>query len=330
MAKEPPKVFIGYASEDKIAAIKLYDDLTSAGVDAWIDEKSLIGGQKWRPAIEQAIRDSRYFLSVISKNSVAKKGFVQKELHNALDILDEFPESDIFIIPVRLDDSEPSQEKLRSLHRVDMFPDWQEGLGKILKSINIYPKEPTKNIPIMIDEKKEGKPDDIDLKILKAIQLKSSTSFVRVILLVREIGIDEEELGDRFELLAKNGYIEVAGLGGSTAPGMTLPNGIHNVALTAQGRHLLRGASPASMEDIDTKILKAIASLRVSFPNADTINKQLGIDPGLLGDRLDIMEKTKGYVKTQSGSYMPGVSLPNGIYAAGLTAEGRTFLRGRQ
>ena len=137
MVGELSRVFIGYAHEDKTAAIKLYEDLKSAGLDVWIDEKSLLAGQDWRAAITKAIRESRYFLAISSRNSESKKGFVQKELHIALEILDEFPDSDIFIIPVRLDESELSQEKLRSLHRVDMFPDWQEGIEKILKSIKI-------------------------------------------------------------------------------------------------------------------------------------------------------------------------------------------------
>jgi len=323
MADELQKVFIGYAREDEAVAIRLYNDLTSAGLDVWIDKKSLLAGQEWRSTIRKAIKDSRYFISLISRNSVPKRGFVQKELKIALDILDEFPESDIYIIPVRLDESEPSQEELRSLHWVDMFPNWQEGLEKILKSIRIYPIEPA----IIIEPPSKLIDQDTDLRILKALPM-SGRSFFPVFQALGKLGIDDVELGDRLELLAKKGLVQVVGLGGSYAPGMTLSNGIHDVGLTAKGRQLIREEPKESMDDIDKKILGAIASLRRSFPNADEINKLLGLDPGLLGDRLEIMEKTKGYVKTLSGTYGPG-SLPNGIYAAGLTAEGRMFLRGK-
>ena len=54
----------------------------------------------------------------------------------ALDILDEFPEEDIFIIPVRLNECSPSHEKLKELHWVDMFPSWDDGLKKILSVIS--------------------------------------------------------------------------------------------------------------------------------------------------------------------------------------------------
>ncbi len=49
----------------------------------------------------------------------------------ALDVLDEFPENEIFIIPVRLDDCEPIHERLRNLHRVDLFRSYEHSLKKI-------------------------------------------------------------------------------------------------------------------------------------------------------------------------------------------------------
>jgi len=82
--------------------------------------------------------------------------------------------------------------------------------------------------------------DDTDLSILSALPM-SGPSFTPVFLALGKLGIDEGELGDRLELLADRGLIQVAGLGGSYAPGMTLSNGIHNVGLTAQGRQFLRG-----------------------------------------------------------------------------------------
>jgi hypothetical protein len=39
-----------------------------------------------------------------SNNSVSKKGYAQKELKEAITILDEVPEGQIYIIPIRLDD----------------------------------------------------------------------------------------------------------------------------------------------------------------------------------------------------------------------------------
>ncbi|MBD3306553.1 TIR domain-containing protein, partial [candidate division KSB3 bacterium] len=127
------KVFISYAKEDHQHAQQLYHDLKQAGVVPWIDCEDLLPGQRWKVAINQALRESTYVIALLSSRSLSKRGYVQKELKKALDMLDEFSPEDIFLIPVRLDDCEPVDEKLQRLHRADLFPDYQIGLEKILR-----------------------------------------------------------------------------------------------------------------------------------------------------------------------------------------------------
>jgi hypothetical protein len=128
-------LFISYAHEDTDVAKKIYHDLKQAGLEPWLDKKCLLPGQKWKITIKEAIRNSRFFIALLSSKSVSKTGFVNKELTYALELLDEFPESNIFIIPVRLDDCIPSHDKLKEIHRVDLFPKWEDGLEKILHTI---------------------------------------------------------------------------------------------------------------------------------------------------------------------------------------------------
>ncbi|MCP4353787.1 MAG: toll/interleukin-1 receptor domain-containing protein [Desulfobacterales bacterium] len=132
-----PKIssFISYAREDLNIARQLYEDLRIGGANPWIDFEALHAGQNWKDVIIRAIKKSSHFLPLFSKNSVTKQGFVQKELKTALEVLDEFPTSDIFIIPVRLDESYPSDEKLRDIEWVDLFPFYRVGVNKILRSI---------------------------------------------------------------------------------------------------------------------------------------------------------------------------------------------------
>ena len=130
--QEDNGVFISYAREDSESARRLYDDLKKAGLNLWLDKESLIAGQNWKMAINKAINKSRYFIPIFSSVSVAKRGYVQKEFKYALDVIDEFPESQIFIIPVRLNDCEIPYEKLEDIEHVDLFPDWNEGLQRIL------------------------------------------------------------------------------------------------------------------------------------------------------------------------------------------------------
>jgi len=127
------KVFISYAHEDFNFANKIYNDLKNHGVECWIDKENLLPGQNWKFLIKKAIKESSHFLALISSNSVTKRGYVHKELREALEILDELPESDTFIIPVRIDKSEPSHERLKELQWVDIFISYENGLDKLLK-----------------------------------------------------------------------------------------------------------------------------------------------------------------------------------------------------
>lgn len=139
MPESPPSVFISYAREDLRVVRKLYNDLKRAGANPWLDKESLLPGHRWKVEIKRAIRECRYFLAVLSSNSVSRRGYVHREVAEALQILDEFPESQIFMIPVRLDDCSPSHERLRDLQWVDMFPSWDDGVEKILRAIRVQP-----------------------------------------------------------------------------------------------------------------------------------------------------------------------------------------------
>jgi len=131
MAETAVKVFISYAREDCSIAKRLYYELQHAGAKPWLDTEDLLPSQPWKIEVKRAIEECTYFLALLSSHSVSKRGFVQSELKQALEILDEFPESDVFIIPVRVDECSPSHRRLRALHWVDLFPSFEDGLRKI-------------------------------------------------------------------------------------------------------------------------------------------------------------------------------------------------------
>ena len=85
------KIFISYASEDVEFAEKIYLKLKSIpNFEPWFGEESLLPGEKWKIAIKNAIKETDFFLILLSKNSTTKQGFVQKELREALNILEEY------------------------------------------------------------------------------------------------------------------------------------------------------------------------------------------------------------------------------------------------
>jgi len=163
-------VFICYAREDLSTAKRLYDDLERAGVAVWLDKKKLVVGQNWKFEVKKAMQRSRYILTLLSSHSVSKSGYVQKELLEALEMLAHLPPDRILIIPVRLDDCEPTHEQLRDLHWLDLFESYDEGLQQILqlfetlsdnapKSVRATGRSPLRNITIDL-------PDGVTLELI--------------------------------------------------------------------------------------------------------------------------------------------------------------------
>jgi TIR domain-containing protein len=88
-------------------ARRLSADLRRAGLDPWLDSERLRPGERWKSAIRNAIKRSRYFIALLSSRSVDRKGFVHKEVLEALDELEMQPDSHIYLVPVRLDPCQP-------------------------------------------------------------------------------------------------------------------------------------------------------------------------------------------------------------------------------
>jgi hypothetical protein len=103
----PLRVFLCHASQDKPAVLELYNALKAESwIDPWLDEEKISFGQHWTTVIEKAIDESDVVLIFLSRNSVHKKGFIQRELNYAWDISLEKPHDVIFLIPLRLDSCE--------------------------------------------------------------------------------------------------------------------------------------------------------------------------------------------------------------------------------
>jgi len=126
-----PEIFISYARSDSEVAQAVYRALKDRGLDAWLDTEDLEPGVRWKSSIHRQIHSSNYFIALLSSSSVNRKGYVQKELRQAIDILEEFPEDEIFLIPIRLDECRPSHPLLAELNWLDLFPDRELGLQKL-------------------------------------------------------------------------------------------------------------------------------------------------------------------------------------------------------
>jgi formylglycine-generating enzyme required for sulfatase activity len=146
------RIFLAHAREDKPQVRKLYADLKARRLDPWLDEVDLMPGQIWKTEIPNAIRHAEMFLACLSRQSIEKRGYVQREFRQALSAFAERPPGSIYLIPVRLDECDvPDLEipdldlNLRDIQWVDL---WQEGgLARLVAAIEHALGERIESLP---------------------------------------------------------------------------------------------------------------------------------------------------------------------------------------
>jgi transcriptional regulator with XRE-family HTH domain len=127
--------FLCYSSVDRTAAERLFHGLQLSGAYVWFDTDATTGTTRWRQGVETAIKNGcRYFPVLLSNASVSKKGRIHRELSKALEALAHFPSEMVFLVPLRLQKCNPSYKKLRHLQPIDLFPDWEDGLRKLIRA----------------------------------------------------------------------------------------------------------------------------------------------------------------------------------------------------
>ncbi|MFN6468925.1 MAG: toll/interleukin-1 receptor domain-containing protein [Nostoc sp. SerVER01] len=135
-----PQIFIAHASEDKPIVRELYTLLKQSGFNPWLDEKELLPGQNWRDEIPKALRKSDLLIVCLSSQSVSKRGYVQREFKQALNLLSEMPTGTIYLIPLKLDDCEipdlRQNEYGINLRDIQWLNYWEEnGYERLVMSI---------------------------------------------------------------------------------------------------------------------------------------------------------------------------------------------------
>lgn len=130
--KDTPKVFLSYVREDEEIVFNLYRNLKDQGLQPWLDKVDLMTGVEWDRAIRKAIRESDFIVVCISSRTRVKRGYIQRELRQALDCYEELPPGDAFLMPVRLEECEVPEDLLKYQY-TDLFDD--DGFDRLVKSI---------------------------------------------------------------------------------------------------------------------------------------------------------------------------------------------------
>jgi hypothetical protein len=137
------QIFISYSKKNRDYALRIYNDLLTAGYLAWIDER-IEEGEKWRPQIDSNLKDSRRLIVCISPEAIESK-WVHHEISMACG-------RDLDIIPVKIKEYRPSELPL-GVEEIQLF--------NIVQGEVDYDRELTKlknrlGTPIAIVEYMEG------------------------------------------------------------------------------------------------------------------------------------------------------------------------------
>lgn len=128
----PLRVFLCHASDDKPNVRLLHQRLRAEGLKPWLDEEELLPGQDWHEAISKAVRSSDAVIVCLSKKSVDKTGYVQRELRLVLEVADEQPLGAIFLIPAKIEECEVP-DRLRRWQWVDLHD--ENGHRKLIRAL---------------------------------------------------------------------------------------------------------------------------------------------------------------------------------------------------
>src|ERR1700674_4022715 len=107
-------VFLSYSSKDRPWVSEFVTTLRNKGVQAWFDVHDLAPGDLWQEKLQNALRDSRFLIIMLSANNVESPWMFFEFGASMAD--------QKHIIPILLGDLEPSRIPL-SLRRFQLLKD---------------------------------------------------------------------------------------------------------------------------------------------------------------------------------------------------------------
>jgi TolB-like protein len=109
----PASIFLSYASEDRQAARSIGDSLAKLGMEVWLDESELGGGDAWDQKIRKQIRECDYFMPIVSARTEARhEGYFRREWRLAVERTLDMADDHLFLLPVVIDDTDQAHARV--------------------------------------------------------------------------------------------------------------------------------------------------------------------------------------------------------------------------
>ena len=99
-----------------------------------MDVVDILPGQGWEHEVRTALRNCEKVLVCLSATSVGMRGYVQREIKLAIELAEEQPEGQLYLIPVKLDSCTVPQ-RLSMWRWVDVSDD--DGYGRLLAALQV-------------------------------------------------------------------------------------------------------------------------------------------------------------------------------------------------
>jgi len=102
---EPSRaVFLSYASQDAEPARRIAEEMRQRGIEVWLDQSELRGGDAWDAKIREQIRDCALFVPLISAHTQGRtEGYFRLEWKLAVDRSHLMASERAFLLPVAID-----------------------------------------------------------------------------------------------------------------------------------------------------------------------------------------------------------------------------------
>lgn len=130
------KIFLNHAAEDKALVMPYFNKLKTLGFEPWIDSR-ILPGQDWDEVIQRAFNAADVYLVFMTPRSVNKRGYVQREINDALDRQRYNLPGDIGLIPLLLEECEVPVRISKS-HQYIFLP---EGWHEVVESLELAARQ---------------------------------------------------------------------------------------------------------------------------------------------------------------------------------------------
>lgn len=141
-------IFLSHTKEDIAAVQRIYRELRYADAEPWMATPpspwTLDGvgpGDDWDRAIRGRLEEAELVLLFLSRTSIAKRSYVQREYRLALDLAATFPPGHIFLIPILLDDCDPPDLRVGpiALRQLQWYRFFDLGMQPLLEYVTGMP-----------------------------------------------------------------------------------------------------------------------------------------------------------------------------------------------